>query len=82
LPRYFLHKRAGARLTADPEGEDFPDLQASRLAALASAREFISRSVLNGERLGLDRQFEIADANGKVLLIVPFRDAVQFDEDR
>lgn len=48
---------------------------------MASAREFISRSVLNGERLGLDRQFEIADRIGQVLLIVPFRDAVQLDED-
>ena len=75
LPHYFLHVRNGWP-TEDPEGADFTDLEAARMEAIGAARELLSEAILAGNLL-LEHKIEIADEAGRVLLTVPFREAVR-----
>ena len=76
MPLYFLHVRDGADLLLDPDGSNLPNLAAARTEAIESARELISAAVLTGSPLGLQRSFQIDDADGVTLLNVPFSEAI------
>ncbi len=76
MAHYFLQIRHGARFTEDPEGADFLNLEAARTEALGVARDLLSSAVLQGH-LPLKHSVEIADDTGRVLLTVPFREAVR-----
>jgi hypothetical protein len=71
--RLFFHIRAPEGLTLDPDGEEQPDLDAARLEAHACIRELMEDIWLNKTADG--RQFELTDADGNVLLVVPFDEA-------
>jgi hypothetical protein len=73
---YYLHIRDGAKLLLDPDGASFRNLEAARIEAIESARELISEAVLTGSPLGMQRAFQIDDADGHTLLSVPFTDAI------
>ncbi|WP_312408302.1 DUF6894 family protein [Rhizobium sp.] len=49
--RLYFHIREGDRLSKDPEGADFQDVQTARTEAVRSARELLSQRVLNGEEI-------------------------------
>jgi hypothetical protein len=36
-------------------------------------------AILNGDRLGMVRAFQVEDETGKTILIVPFREAIVLD---
>jgi hypothetical protein len=73
VPIFHFHVRDGDRLTLDPDGADLPGLGAARAKASEAIREAASRPLRPGQDLGR-RRFEIADASGRVLATVAFRD--------
>jgi uncharacterized protein DUF6894 len=73
---YYLHITDGAALLRDPEGSNLPNLEAARKEAIEGARQLISQAVLTGSPLQMQRAFQIDDADGRTLLSVPFRDAI------
>ena len=75
MPRFFFHVREGDRLTDDPDGAEFPDLETARADALASARELLAGRLRKTGTLG-DQRFEISDEAGRVLAEVPLREAI------
>jgi hypothetical protein len=76
MPLFFLHIRDGAVLIRDPEGGYFPDITAARAEAIESARELMSQSILRHARIGIERQFEITNENGKTVAVVGFDEAI------
>jgi hypothetical protein len=76
---YFLNIRDGSDLTSDPEGSSLPTIEAARNLAIECARQMMGEAVRHGSRIGLERTFEIQNDAGKLLLTVPFRDAINFD---
>lgn len=76
MPRYYFHVSApGLKRCLDPEGQDLDDLTAAYYEAIISAREILAELVRSGKIVDGQR-YEIADAEGKVLLVVPFKSAL------
>ncbi len=73
MPWFHFHIRDGDTLIEDPDGADLPDLAAARAKAAAAVREAVSRPSSAGRDLSR-RRFEIADARGRLLATVGFRD--------
>ncbi len=63
-------------MTRDPEGQDFPDLNAARIDAVEGAREIAADRVKSGEPINLADSFEIADEAGQIQTTVQFGEAV------
>ncbi|MGT2479950.1 DUF6894 family protein [Methylobacterium oryzae CBMB20] len=76
MPRFFLHIRDGNWLVEDLDGSDLPDLDAARTEAERSARSLLEIQRVDGAVLA-GQSFEIADAAGDVLAVVPLRDVLQ-----
>jgi hypothetical protein len=76
MARYYLHIRNGGGYSEDPEGQELPDLDAARAAAIDGVRSLLSEEARQGQ-LDLSGRIEIADAAGNILLLVPFGDAVE-----
>jgi hypothetical protein len=76
MPHFFLHIRDRDGLTADPEGTELPDLEAAQTDALAAARKILAEPIAKDGKTG-DPRFEIIDEAGRLLLTVPFRDAIE-----
>jgi hypothetical protein len=74
--RYFLHMRRGEELIQDPDGTELPNLDAVRAEAIQGARQILAQNVMSGSVV-TGRKFEICDEQGKVLLVVPFSEAVK-----
>lgn len=60
--------------TADPEGQEFPDLAAARAAALACARDMAAADVRAGH-VFLRHGIVVRDEGGDALFTVSFADA-------
>ena len=71
MPAYYFHVRNHGTLIRDPDGIDLPDLK--------GVREEIRKSVLSvlqdeqAADVSPDREFQIEDASGRIVLVVPFR---------
>jgi len=76
MARYFLHINNGGGYSEDTEGQELPDLAAARMAAIEGVRSLLSEEARQGQ-LDLSGTIEIADADGNILLSVPFSDAVE-----
>lgn len=76
VPRLFFHLHECGEATWDEEGSIVHDLETAREGALKSAREIMCAEIREG-RLCLSCRIDIADADGKVLLVIPFTDAVK-----
>jgi hypothetical protein len=72
---HFFHVKDGVDLIEDHTGSDLPDLEAAREEALEGAREMLADGILSG-RNRMRQRFEIRDAAGTTVLIVPFSDAM------
>ncbi len=72
---FYLHTQHDGRLVEDPEGADFPGIDAARAEAIAAARDLWSSAMLKSEDLS-DRQFVIADDSGVAVLVIPFGEAL------
>jgi hypothetical protein len=75
VARYYLHRRTPVDYIIDPEGSELPDLAAAHHEAILCARQFWSGAILVAADLS-DESFEISDADGRLLLSVPFLDAL------
>jgi len=76
MARYFLHINNGGGYSEDSEGQELADLDAARAAAIEGVRSLLSEEARQGQ-LDLSGKIEIADADGNILLTVPFSDAVE-----
>ncbi|WJH38319.1 hypothetical protein N7E02_06630 (plasmid) [Aliirhizobium terrae] len=77
--RLFFNIREGERLSKDPEGAEFQDIEMARAEAVRSARELLSQRVLNGEEID-GQSFELTDDNGAVVDTVKFRDVLRLHQ--
>ena len=75
MARYFMHLRDGTEELLDPEGLEFPCLEALRDAVLVAARDLLTGDVRNGI---LDLRFRIdaEDEGGAIVYTLPFKHAV------
>ncbi len=80
MPRLHLHIHDGAGLIQDEEGREFASIDDARQSAVQSARELLSEELAQG-LLKLAGWIEIADAQGRFLDRVSFRDVVRISYD-
>lgn len=79
MVRLFFHIREGNRMSKDPEGAEFENVEAARMEAVRSAREILSQRVLNGEEID-GQVFELTGDDGTVMATVRFRDVLRLHE--
>lgn len=76
MPKYFFHQIFSETRIDDREGAEFEGLQAVRPECVASAREIASDMIISGKGLH-PITFEVTDEFGKIVLVVPFEEALQ-----
>lgn len=77
MPRYFFHVYDDL-IVSDQHGIDFADAETACAAALAGAREMMCDQLVKG-RLCLYHRIEVEDEGGRVILTLPFGDAVSIE---
>ena len=75
MPRFYFHIHGRDGTIQDEEGSNLPDLKAARAEALSAIREMLAEGLKHG-RGPEERELWIADRKGKVLVALPFRDAM------
>lgn len=75
MSRFYLHQQTRNGLIEDPDGTEAPNVAAARHGALIAARQLLANAILAGIA-PLGSAFLIADESGKVLLNMPFKDAI------
>lgn len=74
--RYFFHLRIDRELHVDDVGVELTDLDSAYLEAFQAAQDMWGE--LLADRCDpLERSFEIVDSDGRLLLIVPFREVLE-----
>jgi hypothetical protein len=76
MPRYFLHIHNSHGGAEDDEGLEANSLSEAREKAVAGIRSLIASEAGNGE-INFKGRIDISDEAGKLLLSVPFADAVK-----
>ena len=76
MPRYFFHLVAPDGRSDDEIGSEFPGVEAAYLAGYQAALE-IGIDMLRERHDPAQHHFEIADADGQVLMDLPFSEAMQ-----
>ena len=76
MARFYLNMSNGIGFVRDEEGQELPDLDAAREAAIAGIRSILSDEAKQG-LLDLRGTVEITDESGQVLMVVPFKEAVE-----
>lgn len=76
MPRYYFHVRKPDALEEDPEGAEFPSLDAAHEEAVKAAREMVAEQVLSDDVID-GQAFEITAEDGTVLGIVPFKSVIR-----
>jgi hypothetical protein len=71
---FHLHDRFGA--VPDPDARELAGLEVARAEALKGARSIICEDVLHG-RVDLTGRIDVHDGAGKLVLSLPFKDAVE-----
>lgn len=79
MPRYFFHLVGKAGTILDVEGTDLPDLDRARSEAIRDARNLMSDAMREGRDIS-SRRIHICDADAKILLEVPFFQALTRDD--
>lgn len=75
MPRYFLHVHNSHGAAEDDEGMDADSLSEARERAVAGIRSLLSAEAANGE-MNFKGRIDISDEAGKVVLSVPFSEAI------
>jgi hypothetical protein len=78
MPLFYLHLDLPDPLgyVEDPEGFEAPDMEAARAKAVSGVRAIIAEDLREG-MLDLRGAIEVADAQGQVLLTLPFDQAIE-----
>ena len=74
MPRYFLHLRDHLDELLDPEGKEYSELAALRLAVLANARDCLAGDMRNGI-VDLRYRIDAEDADGNIVYTLKFEHA-------
>lgn len=75
MARYFMHLRDGTEQILDPEGLEFPTIEALRKAVLVSARDLMTGDVREGV-IDLRFRIDVEDEAGEIIYSLPFKHAV------
>ncbi|WP_380070842.1 DUF6894 family protein [Dankookia sp. GCM10030260] len=75
MPRFFFHSRTDTALAEDPEGAEFPTLEAARTEAIASLRQ-LTADALRQNLPARNHHIDICDAAGRLLATVSAQDAI------
>jgi hypothetical protein len=75
MARYFLHIHNSHGSAEDDEGIEAKSLSEAREKAVAGIRSLIGAEAINGE-INFKGRIDIKDEAGKLLLAVPFNEAV------
>ena len=71
MPRYYFHLRTGEAVEADPEGTEFPSLEAAVADAHQARLEYLrDEGIAEGGQQRACR-FEITDESGRLVATVP-----------
>jgi hypothetical protein len=81
VPRYFLHQRRKDELIEDSEGAEFADLEQLKRELVLAAREIMTDRLMAGRSID-DTAFEVMDEAGRVVLKMPFQQALPGEGDR
>lgn len=79
MPHYYFHVCDGGGVSADEEGLDVADLAAARTHAIDGIRSILSDEIRTGE-VSIGGRVLIMDESNRILLTVPFTDAVKVDD--
>ena len=80
MTRFYLHIHNGIGLSEDEEGCECPDLEAARNEAIRGIRSLLAAELIEGS-IDLCGRIEVADEAGRIVAVVPFRDAVELHLD-
>lgn len=75
MARYYMHLRDGTEQILDPEGLEYPSVEALRKAVLVAARDLMTGDIREGV---LDFRFRIdaEDESGTIIYSLPFKHAI------
>ncbi|MEO5611888.1 MAG: hypothetical protein ABIT68_03840 [Sphingomicrobium sp.] len=75
MARYYMHLRDGTEQILDPEGLEYPSVEALRRAVLIAARDLMTGDIRDGV---LDFRFRIdaEDEDGVIIYSLPFKHAI------
>ena len=76
MPTFFFNISTRTTIIRDEEGTELADLDAAKREAIKDARGMMSTAIREGTDIS-HRQIEICDADGNMLLKVPFSDAYE-----
>ena len=76
MPRFYFHFAKGREIEQDPDGLEFPDLEAAYLDAFRAAREMWAE-MLERQEDPRELAFQIYDDGGRLLLTLPFAEVLQ-----
>lgn len=81
MPTFYSHIRVAEIYVEDPEGGEYPSLDAAWRDAVVSAKHIISEALRSGTplRCALNRTFEITDEHGRQVAVLPFAVAAEVD---
>lgn len=72
---FYFHQRVGDGYLEDPEGYDYPSVDAARTAAIIAARHLWAAAIIDGDDL-TGESIEVASADGRHLFSVPLADVL------
>lgn len=75
MTRYFMHLRDGTEQILDPEGLEFPTVEALRKAVLVAARDLMTGDIREGV-IDLRFRIDVETENGEMIYSLPFKHAV------
>ena len=75
MQTYFFHLRDGEDVLLDPEGRQFPSIDALIAATLYEARDVVATDAKSG-RINLAQRLEIEDDQGVIVHRLRLKDAV------
>lgn len=76
MPRYYLNICNGSGFVEDEEGFELPGLDAAREKAIDGLRDIMAGEMRRGE-INMGSYIEIEDENHRVVMTVPFLEAVR-----
>jgi len=76
MPRFFFHSRTDTALAENPEGTEFPTLDAARAEAILDLRQLAADALRQNLPIG-NRHTDIHDPAGRLLATVSARDALR-----
>ena len=79
MPRFYFRVCNGTGFVQDEEGQELPDIEAARLAAVRSARDIMSADVQRGI-LDLSSFIEVEDTGGALVLSLTFSQALDLTQ--